>query len=585
LCSQRPEATTIFFVPTGDPPRNTPPGPPGGDATALSGGPPPRASGPAETPARPLVWLVEDSPTQAEMIVTRLDGEYEIELFENGHSMLERLAAGEAPDVLLLDWLLPDIVGAEVCRVVRAHHDEVALPILVLTGDLSSSVVEALGAGANDFLRKAAPTPELRARVRSLARARRLHESARRAQAAADVERARAEEANRAKDDFLAVVSHELRTPLNAMLGWAHILRSGDLDERNRQRALEIIERNARAQTQLIEDLLDVSRITSGKLRLRVTPVDLRAVVEAAADAVRPAAEAKALSLSTHVDPEASALAGDADRLQQVVWNLLSNAVKFTPEGGRVRARATREGGHVVLRVDDSGAGIDPEFLPYVFERFRQAEMGATRRRAGLGLGLSIVKHLVEMHGGTVSAESEGEGKGASFAVRIPLAPARPERPFHPRAPAPDPAAALRSPPELEGLRVLVVDDEPDARDLMRSILERCKMLVETAADAEEGFYLLCSSRPDLLVSDVAMPGGDGYAFVRRVRELPSDGGGRTPAVAVTAFARSEDRTRALLAGYNHHLPKPVEPGELVAVIASVMGSLAGREAAPRAPG
>ncbi|HEU4534446.1 MAG TPA: ATP-binding protein, partial [Polyangiaceae bacterium] len=401
-------------------------------------------------------------------------------------------------------------------------------------------------------------------------------------------ERERAESANRAKDEFLAAVSHELRTPLNAILGWAHMLRAGALDERNRARALDVIERNARAQTQLIEDLLDISRIISGKLRLRVGPVDLRAVVDAALDAVRPAAEAKSLALSAEIDPDAGPLAGDADRLQQVVWNLLSNAVKVTPEGGRVRARARRDGAHVELRVEDSGGGIAPDFLPYVFERFRQAEGSSSRGRAGLGLGLAIVKNLVEMHGGTVTADSEGEGKGATFAVRIPLAGARPGRAPEAAAQAAPPsehAPAMLAPPELAGLRALVVDDEPDARDLMRSILEHCKMIVETAAGADEAFERLAASRPHLLISDVAMPGGDGYGLMRRLRALPPDQGGRTPAVAVTAYARSEDRTRALLAGYNYHLPKPIDPGELIAVVASVADSLGLRRVSPVPPG
>ncbi len=397
--------------------------------------------------------------------------------------------------------------------------------------------------------------------------------------ALARLERARAEEANRAKDEFLAAVSHELRTPLNAMLGWTHMLRAGALDEANRARALDVIERNARAQTQLIEDLLDVSRIISGKLRLRVGSVDLRAVVEAALDAVRPAAEAKRLALAFDLDPDAGPISGDADRLQQIAWNLLSNAVKFTPEGGRVTARVSRQGAHVLLRVEDSGQGIAPEFLPYVFERFRQAEAAAARRRAGLGLGLAIVKHLVEMHGGTVTAESAGEGRGAAFVVRIP--PAAPREGAH-APPTPGPLA-LHAPAHLEGLRALVIDDEPDARDLLRSILEHCKMRVETAAGADEAFDLFRASRPDLLLSDVAMPGSDGYVLLRRVRSLPPSQGGRTPAVAVTAYARSEDRTRALLAGYNYHLPKPVDPGELIAVVANAAASLDRRAEPPSA--
>ncbi|MET0401958.1 MAG: ATP-binding protein [Cystobacter sp.] len=388
--------------------------------------------------------------------------------------------------------------------------------------------------------------------------------------------RQEAEEANRLKDEFLVTVSHELRTPLTAMLGWVQMLRNGNIPPEKRERALETVERNARAQGQLIEDLLDVSRIMSGKLKLDVAPVEVGSVVQQALDSVRPAADAKGLRLQTALDSTGHVM-GDAHRLQQVVWNLLSNAVKFTPKGGRVQVFVERRDSSVEITVADTGLGIAPEFLPHVFERFRQAEGVLSRRTGGLGLGLSIVKHLVEMHGGIVGVFSEGTGRGSTFTVRLPLSVAvsrevriPPELSRH---------EGLQCPPELSGLRVLVVDDELDTRELLRTLLEGCHARVTTAANVAEGLTRLKEERPDVLVSDIGMPGEDGYSFITHIRALAPQEGGRTPAVALTAYARVEDRTRALLAGFHHHVPKPVEPVELLAVLAS----LSGRFSAPRA--
>jgi PAS domain S-box-containing protein len=384
--------------------------------------------------------------------------------------------------------------------------------------------------------------------------------------------RQEAEEANRLKDEFLATVSHELRTPLSAMLGWVQLLRTRRLAPDKQERALETIERNARFQKQLIEDLLDVSRILSGKLRLDVEPVDVGQVVEHALETVRPAAEAKSIRLQPVLASGARVM-GDATRLQQVVWNLLSNAVKFTPKGGRVQVFVERKDSAVEVTVADTGQGIPPEFLPHVFERFRQAEGGTARRHGGLGLGLSIVKHVVEMHGGTVHVSSAGEGKGATFVVRLPLSVVLHREVHLPRAPpgvalAPD----IQCPPELEGLHLLVVDDEADTRELLRALLEGCQARVILAASAQEGLEVLQREPVDLLVSDIGMPGEDGYSFIRRVRALPQGKGGRLPAIALTAYARVEDRTRALLSGFQSHVPKPVEPLELLAVLASLSG-------------
>jgi PAS domain S-box-containing protein len=390
--------------------------------------------------------------------------------------------------------------------------------------------------------------------------------------ALARAERQRAEEASRAKDVFLATVSHELRTPLTAILGWAGRLRGKLSDAQGMERAISIIERNARAQAQLIEDILDVSRIIAGRLRLDIRPVELQGVLESAVDAVRPAADAKGLRLLVDSGAEPLTLQADADRLQQAVWNLLNNAVKFTAPGGEIHLTASHADGMALITVQDSGQGISAEFLPHVFEGFRQADGSSTRRHGGLGLGLAIVRHLMELHGGAANVSSAGEGQGATFTLRIPV-----------RADAAPAEAALEllaasgrpASPSLLGLSVLVVDDEPDVRDFVASILEESGATVRVAASAQEGFDFLREERPAVLISDVGMPGEDGYGLIRWVRALPSEAGGRTPAVALTAYAARQDRTRALLEGFQLHLAKPVEPAELVAAVANLGGRLA----------
>ncbi|HET9531462.1 MAG TPA: ATP-binding protein, partial [Blastocatellia bacterium] len=382
---------------------------------------------------------------------------------------------------------------------------------------------------------------------------------------------------SRLKDEFLATVSHELRTPLNAILGWARMLRTGRLDEENRSRAVETIERNARLQAQLIEDLLDVSRIITGKLRLNAQPVTLVTVVEAAIDSLRPSIEAKGLRLEVTLDPRAGPVSGDPDRLQQVLWNILSNAVKFTPKSGRIQVRLERINSHTEITVSDTGKGITPEFLPFVFDRFSQADGSMTRLQGGLGLGLAIVRHLVELHGGSVHAYSPGEGLGATFTVRLPLMIVQDSERF------PREAAQRRHPTAghdvsfecsamLDGLKVLVVEDEPDARELLVAVLGQCGAVVTAVASAAEGLAYIEESKPDVIVSDIEMPGEDGYSFIRKVRSLESRSGGRTLAAALTAYARVEDRLRALSAGFDTHVAKPVEPAEIVAVVASLAG-------------
>ncbi|HTK92312.1 MAG TPA: ATP-binding protein [Verrucomicrobiae bacterium] len=380
-----------------------------------------------------------------------------------------------------------------------------------------------------------------------------------------------AEAADRAKEQFLAVLSHELRTPLNAVYGWARMLQAGQLDGDDATRAVEAIVRNADMQVQLIDDLLDVSRIVSGKMRLDVRAVDLAAVLQDALDAVRPAAEAKAIRVQRVLDPRAGPVMGDPARLQQVLWNLLMNAVKFTPKGGRVQVHLQRVNSHVEIMVSDTGQGIASEVLPYVFDRFRQSDSSSTRAHGGLGLGLALVKHLVELHGGSVLARSAGEGMGATFVVSLPLSIA--ELPEH-RAPRVHPSALSAAPlpgiVRLDGLRVLVVDDDPEAVALGLAILTGAGAEVRSCLAAPDALTVLRQWRPDVLVSDIEMPVEDGYALIAKVRALGADEGGRTPAVALTAYGRMQDRMRSLAAGYTMHVPKPVDPGELTTIIASV---------------
>jgi PAS domain S-box-containing protein len=387
--------------------------------------------------------------------------------------------------------------------------------------------------------------------------------------------RKRAEEANRVKDDFLATLSHELRTPLTSILGWARLLQSTKFDEEGMARALATIERNAQAQTQLIDDLLDTSRIITGKLRLDVRAVDLAVVVSAAADTARPAAELKDIRLQVLLDPQAGPVRGDPDRLQQVVWNLLSNAVKFTQKGGHVRVSVERADSNVEIVVADDGSGIAPEFLPHVFDRFRQADQKTTRAHGGLGLGLAIVRQIVELHGGSIGVESAGPGHGATFRVMLPLVGAQV---VTERAAAageqtrPAQAGVLNCPPELGGLRVLVVDDDPDTREFVRSVLEMCGAEATAVGSAVEGLGEVERMRPDVLVADLGMPERDGYWLIKQVRALSEKRGGKTPAVALTAYARPEDRVRSLRAGFQHHVTKPAEPQELVALVANLAG-------------
>ena len=382
-----------------------------------------------------------------------------------------------------------------------------------------------------------------------------------------------AEESSRLKEEFLATISHELRTPLSAILGWARMLRLGQLSPENTEKALDTIERNARAQAQLVDDLLDVSRIITGKLRMDVRPADPGSFIDAAVESVRPAAEAKGVRIQKVMDTGAVSIPGDPVRLQQIVWNLLSNAIKFTPRGGHVQIRSERVNSHLEIVVSDTGQGISADFLPHVFDRFRQADQKTSRQHGGMGLGLAIVRHLVELHGGMVSATSPGEGQGATFTVKLPITPLYQVDSSGSRV---HPAARELLPADvgtdrLDGLTILVVDDEVDTRDLLKQGLEYCGAKVRVAGSTSEAVESLIASVPDVLISDIGMPGSDGYDLIRQVRGLPAASGGRVAAVALTAYTRTEDRLHALRAGYDMHVPKPVELAELVAVAASVV--------------
>ena len=385
--------------------------------------------------------------------------------------------------------------------------------------------------------------------------------------------RRHAEEADRLKDEFLATLSHELRTPLTSILGWASMIRNGEVEGSNAARAIETIERNARSQARLIDDLLDVSRIITGNLRLDLHPLNLAPIVEAALDALRPTADVKSIQLQTRFVPGDCLVKGDTNRLRQVIWNLLSNAIKFTPRGGRVNIDLTCVESTARLTVSDSGDGISADFLPYVFDRFRQAEGSISRKQGGLGLGLAVVRHLVELHGGTISAESEGIGKGSTFTVDLPLAqerrdPARAEE----RKREVERRRSRSGVVRLDGVHVLLVEDDDDSRKLLGTMLKRYGARVTSTKSAAEALSVFDNELPDVMISDIGMPDQDGYELMRKLRAAPANRGGLTPAIALTGYASRKDRERALSAGYQQHMAKPIEQAEMIAAIAALIG-------------
>ena len=556
---------------------------------------------------RARILIVDDLPEKLLVYRTLLeDLDAQIVEAHSGTEALKRVLEGEFA-VILLDVNMPDIDGLETANLLRRHKNGRHTPIIFITS-YADEMQTARGyeLGAVDYILSPIIAPVLRTKVRvfvdlyearaalSLAnheletrvteRTAELQKSNERLQAEiaerlrAEAEReallareqvlrAEAEELSRLKDEFLATMSHELRTPLNAIFGWITLLRTRRLDEPTQERALETIERNARAQKRLIEDLLDVSRIVTGKVALELVTVDPRRVVEAALETMHPAAQTKGLKIVPLLDIGAGTVRGDFARLQQIVCNLLSNAIKFTDAGGHIEVCLARRNGEVEISVADSGQGISPDFLPLVFDRFRQEDGSISRRHGGLGLGLAIVRHLVELHAGSVEAQSFGEGKGAKFIVRLPVR----EGSLIPRV-SESPNGATVSPAMLMGVRLLVVDDDPGARELISGMLEGFGAQVSTAESGQAALSLLFAQRPDVLIADLGMPGMDGYTLIEQVRGLEPDFGGLTPAVAVTAYASPQDRLRALQAGYQNHVAKPVEAEELAIVIASLAG-------------
>jgi signal transduction histidine kinase len=582
-----------------------------------------------DTPLR-RVLIVDDSLEDREIYRRFLSSDrghrYDLIETQSGAEGIA-LCRMHLPDCVLLDYRLPDLDGLTFLTDLQCEVDGVGVPVIVLTGQGSESVaVEAMKNGAQDYLLKGTMTAAsllravenaiqkvtllrgMRRQTRELSAAneelQREVANRKRAEEAlqrtydeleqlvgartAELSRAnrelsleiaerrrieeergqllvREQQANRLKDEFLATVSHELRTPLNAVLGWARVLRSANIDPALQSRALESIERNAQSQARLIEDILEVSRIVTGKLRLKVKALDLAHVIDAAMDVVRPAAEAKDIALQTDIARRPWPSVGDADRLQQIVWNLLSNAVKFTPRGGTVTAALARTAGSDEIIVSDTGKGIDPAFLPHVFAPFRQADASTTRDHGGLGLGLAIVRQLTELHGGTVRAESLGVDRGSRFIVALPAQQTAPST-------APDSgrhraAGSHAGPPDLAGVRVMVVDDDRDARELLTATLGYYGADVTAADSAAEALALLPEVRPDVLLSDIGMSGEDGYSFIRRVRSLPADRGGHIPAVAITAYATAADRAEAMSSGFQLHVPKPFDPIELARTV------------------
>jgi hypothetical protein len=532
------------------------------------------------------ILVIDDNPIDRLLVIRELEREFtslQIREITNPQTLEEAITEGNF-DAVVTDYQLGWSNGLVVLQSIKSRYPN--CPVVMFTNSGNEEIaVEAMKSGLDDYIIKAPNRYKRvpialhlaieRAEVRS--RATRLEAEREQLLAQERAARQEAETANRLKDEFLATLSHELRTPLNSILGWAQMLRLKRLKENDYTRAVESIERNSKSLTALIEDLLDVSRIITGNLSLNFQPIELASVIEAALNTVRPAAQAKAITILYFNNSKVSPILGDATRLQQVMWNLLSNAVKFTPPKGQVQIRLRQIEDSVIIIVSDTGQGIEPEFLPYVFDRFRQADSSSTRLQGGLGLGLSIVRHLVELHGGTVQAQSPGLGEGTTFTLKFP---AQRDRTQATNSEV-EPTTVEPSSVSLAGLRVLVVDDEADTRDLLKFVLKQCEAEVIAVDSVPEALKALKEFMPDVLVSDIGMPVEDGYALIRQVRAMPEASLSQIPAIALTAFANQSDRDRTLEAGFQMHLPKPVEPDELVRALAKLaegIASLVGRE-------
>jgi len=510
---------------------------------------------------RTLIVNIDDSP-QLRYAKTRI-------LQKAGYEVVEAGTGAEAlktvrelmPQLVLCDVALPDMSGVDVCRRIKSDPATGSIPVIQISATFVSEEdeKEGLKGGADIYLTEPLEPKELETVVSVLLRLRRTEAEALEKERAA---RAQAEEATRLKDEFLANLSHELRTPMNIIIGWAHLLRAGPLNEPQKLRAAESIERAARSQAQLIEDLLDVSRIVTGKFRLKMQDVDVGAVLRLAVESLRLVAQGKQVVLTLSQPDTPTVVRGDADRLQQVFWNLLSNAVKFTSAGGCVDAQLEQAGESVRIRIADTGIGIAREFLPYVFDRFRQADSTSTRQHTGMGLGLAIVRHVIELHGGRVGADSPGENMGSTFTVTLPI------RSSATVADSEDTQETeMTEGSEGTGTRVLLIEDDPDAREVAVAGLEKAGFELRSAGSAREALAILEVWQPDVVVSDIGMPGMDGYEFIRELRSRAPDRGGHVPALALTAFARLEDVARARANGYDGHISKPVSPKELATTI------------------
>lgn len=491
-------------------------------------------------------------------------GGYEVVECDNGKDALQKTRE-MMPDLVLCDVQLPDMSGLDVCRRIKEDAVTGTIPVIQISATFVTKEHqrEALKYGADIYLTEPLEPKELETVVSVLLRLARTEAGLREALARERAARAQAEEATQLKDEFLANLSHELRTPMNIIIGWSHLLRTGPLDESQKQRATEAIERAARSQAQLIEDLLDVSRIVTGKFRLVMQDVDVGRVLQLAIDSLRLVAQAKQLTITLSREAGDARINGDPDRLQQVFWNLLSNAVKFTPAGGHVKVRLTSTAENVSITVTDTGVGIDPDFLPFVFERFRQADSTSTRHHSGMGLGLAIVRHVVDLHRGSVRADSAGEGLGSVFTVTLPrLMHSQSSSRQQGREHAPDSSGL-----PLQPTRVLLVEDDPDAREVTAAGLTKAGFEVHAVSGAVKALELLDIWLPDVVVSDIGMPGMDGYEFVKLLRARPAERGGKVAALALTAFAGLADAARAHASGYQEHLAKPINPEALAEAI------------------
>ncbi|HET9391247.1 MAG TPA: response regulator [Steroidobacteraceae bacterium] len=521
--------------------------------------------------SRARILIVDDLPEKLLVYSSLLDDlDAEIVTAGSGTDALKQVLEGSFA-VILLDVNMPDIDGLETATLIRSHRNGRHTPIIFITSYADEiQTARAYELGAVDYILSPVVASVLRTKVRVFVDLSAAHEalarSNRELESRVRERTAELEQLSRLKDEFLATMSHELRTPLNAIFGWVTLLRTRRLDTATQERALETIERNARSQKRLIEDLLDVSRIVTGKVTLELATFDPRRAVRGALDSMQPAAQAKDIRIVPVLDAVGT-VRGDFARLQQVVCNLLSNAIKFTAAGGQIEVALLRRDGAAEISVTDSGQGIKAEFLPLVFERFRQEDGSISRRHGGLGLGLAIVRHLVELHGGSVRAYSDGEGKGSRFVVRVPCRESGAEIEGQEEIRASPAAASL-----LAGLRLLVVDDEASARDLIANVLRGYGAEVWVAESGQVALTRLFEVRPHVLIADLGMPGMDGYALIEQVRALEPEFGGQTPAVAVTGYASASDRLRALQAGYQNHVAKPVEPEELAIVICSLCG-------------